>query len=380
MGDARVKKYAQIAGWGMYAPPKVLTNQDLEKMVDTSDEWIRRRVGICERHICAPGEATAGMATKAARAAIEVADVSPSKLDLIMVATVTPDYQFPAAASIVQDALGASRAAAFDLNAGCAGFVYGLYLGLGMISSELYSNVLVIGSDTLSRITDFQDRGTAVLFGDGAGAVLLSPSEQPTGIISCVLGSDGSGAEALLVPAGGSRRPATIETVQNRQHFIRMNGAEVYRFAVNAMARGARQAVQMAGLQMDDIKLVIPHQANIRIMEAAAKALKLRPDQMYCNVERYGNTSAATIPIALCEAIAEGRVKPGDHLVFVGFGAGLTWAAAVVQWGAPARATPAPWWRTVLHDLRGREAAVRSLTLRTRRRLDSLRNSNGHSD
>ena len=375
-----MKKYAQIVGWGMYAPQRILTNHDLEKMVDTSDEWIRRRVGIGERHICAPGEATASMATRAARAALEVADLSPSKLDLIIVATVTPDYQFPSAASIVQDALGASHAAAFDLNAGCAGFVYGLYVALGMIGAELYRNVMVIGSDTLSRITDFQDRSTAVLFGDGAGAVLLTATDQPTGVLSCVLGSDGSGAEALLVPAGGSRHPATVETVQNRQHFIRMNGAEVYRFAVKAMADGARQVVQMAGLQIEDIKLVIPHQANIRIMEAAAKALKLRPDQLYCNVERYGNTSAATIPIALCEALAEGRIKPGDYLLLVGFGAGLTWAAAVVQWGAPVGAASTPWWRSVLHDLRGREAAVRSLTLRTRRRLDSLRGADGRAD
>lgn len=371
-----MKRYAQIVGWGMYVPEKIITNQDLERMVDTSDEWIRTRTGIIQRRVAAPKESTATLATRAAQAAIQVADLSPSKIDLVIVATVTPDYLFPAVSCLVQDALGASHAGAMDVNSGCSGFVYGVAVAGALISSGVYDNILVIGSETLTRITDWSDRNTCILFGDGAGAVLMQATDTPTGLMASVLGSDGSGANIMLVPGGGSRHPPTLETVQNRLHYIKMDGKGVFRFAVPAIAKATQQVVKEAGLTMDDIDLLIPHQANMRIMHAAAKAMDLPLEKVYSNVERYGNTSAATIPIALCEAIEEGRVSPGDHLVFVGFGAGLTWAAAALQWGVPAVVPEFNWWKNFTHLLRQQEATLRSFALRTGRRLEGLRHSN----
>ncbi|MBI2940224.1 MAG: ketoacyl-ACP synthase III [Chloroflexi bacterium] len=370
-------RYAQITGWGRYVPSKVMTNLDLEKLVNTSDEWIRTRTGIAERRIGTPRDTTSSMALRAAQAALQVADLPPSKVDLVIVATLSPDYPMPATASLVQDALGASRAGAFDLNAGCSGFVYALSVGASMITGGLYQTVLVIGSDTVSRFVDWTDRGTCVLFGDGAGAVVLQESALPTGLRSCILGSDGSGAESLIIPAGGARSPATVDTVEARQHFIKMGGNEVFRFAVSAMCRASLQVIKQAGLEPDEIDLIIPHQANVRIIQAAAKSLGLPMEKFFVNVDRYGNTSAASIPIALCEAIEQGRVKPGDKLLFVGFGAGLTWAASVFEWGVGAELRPAPWWKSIVNTVIEREAGVRSFALRTGRRLDAVWRRNG---
>lgn len=371
--------YAQITGWGRYVPSKVLTNHDLEKMVDTSDEWIRTRTGIVERRICTPKDSTASMAVRAAQAALQVADLPPSKLDLIIVATATPDYPMPSTSSLVQDALGASHAGAFDLNAACSGFVYALAVGSMLIASGVHRNVLVIGSESLSRFIDWTDRSTCVLFGDGAGAVVLQESAVPSGLLSSILGSDGSGAQSLLIPAGGSRAPASVETLQARQHYVKMNGNEVYRFAVNTMSRVSAAAIRQAGLEPWDIDLVIPHQANIRIIHAAAKSLGIPVEKFFINVDRYGNTSSASIPIALCEAIEQERVQPGAKLLFVGFGAGLTWAATVFEWGGRTQPQDLPWWKWVVHNVLEQQAGVRSFALRTSRKVDAFwrRNGNG---
>lgn len=369
--------YAQIIGWGYAVPTRTLTNLEIEKMVDTSDEWIRTRTGISERRIAGPKESTSTLATRAAQNALQVADLSPSKVDLVIVATSTPDYPLPSTASIVQDSIGASKAGAFDVNAACAGFIYALSVANSMIASGIHETVLVIGADTLSRMIDWTDRSTCILFGDGAGALLLRRSDCPTGLRSCVLGSDGSGVGSLYVPAGGSRAPVTIEHIQNRQNFIKMKGSEVYRFAIQAITQATQQAVQAAGLTVDDIDLFIPHQANIRIIQSAAKALKIPPEKVFSNVHRYGNTSTASIPIALCEAIEMGKVSVGANLALVGFGGGLAWGAAIVQWGVDASPVPVAWWKSVMRNIHSREAVVRSFALRTQRRIDALRRLNG---
>jgi len=365
------KRHAQIVGWGKYVPSQVLTNDDLAKMVDTSDDWIRTRTGIVERRIAEPGETTSTMSIKAAQAALQVADVAPERLDLIIVTTATPDYLFPATACLVQDALGARRAGAFDLLAGCSGFVYGLGVGSQLIISGAYENVLVIGAETLSRIMDWTDRNTCVLFGDGAGALLLQASDAPGGVLSFTLGADGSGGDLLILPGGGSRHPASAETVAQKLHYARMNGREVFRFATRIMGHAAKEAIRAARLKIDDIDLFIPHQANIRIIESAAKHLKLPMDKVFVNLDRYGNTSCASIPIAVCEAIEEERIKPGDHLVLVSFGAGLTWAAAVVQWHVPLPAPGLPWWKRLLRRVGYRWAWLVSGLRRTYRKFNS---------
>ena len=372
-----MKRYAQIVGWGKYVPSKVLTNDELAATVDTSDEWIRTRTGIAERRIAAPKEATASMAVQAAREALAVADVDPARLNLIIVATATPDYLFPSTACLVQDALGAERAAAFDLAAGCSGFVYALAVGSQLIAAGAYELVLVIGSETPSRVVDWTDRATCVLFGDGAGAVLLQASEQPGGVLSYVLGADGSGADLLIMPAGGSRQPASAETVAQRLHYARMDGREIYRFATRTMSKAAEQAVQQAGLALEQVDLVVPHQANNRIIETVAKLLNLPDEKVFVNIDRYGNTSAASIPIAICEAVEAGRIKPDDHLVLVSFGAGLTWAAAVVQWGAKVKVAPPPWWKRAWYRLRDLLVALRSLWRRYLRWVDALHGEGG---
>ena len=369
--------YAQIVGWGYAVPTRIMTNSDIEQLVDTSDEWIRTRTGISERRIAGPKESTSTLATRAALNALQIGDLNPNKVDLVIVATSTPDFPMPSVASIVQDNIGASRAGAFDVNAACSGFIYALSVASGMIAGGLHENVLVIGADTLSRLVDWTDRSTCILFGDGAGAVLLRRSESPTGLRSCILGSDGSGVGSLFVPAGGSRAPITAEQVQARQHFIKMKGGEVFRFAVHAISQATQQAVQSAGMTMDDIDLFIPHQANIRIIQSAAKALKVPPDKVFCNVQRYGNTSTASIPIALCEAIEAGKVNVGSNLALVGFGAGLAWGAAIVQWGVDATPVPFAWWKSMVRNIHSREAVVRSFALRTQRRIDALRRVNG---
>ena len=365
------KRHAQIVGWGKYVPSQVLTNDDLAKMVDTSDDWIRARTGIVERRIADPRETTSTMSIKAAQAALQVADVAPERLDLIIVTTATPDYLFPATACLVQDALGARRAGAFDLLAGCSGFVYGLGVGSQLIISGAYENVLVIGAETLSRIMDWTDRNTCVLFGDGAGALLLQASDAPGGVLSFTLGADGSGGDLLILPGGGSRHPASAETVAQGLHYARMNGREVFRFATRIMGRAAKEAIKAAGLEIDDIDLFIPHQANMRIIQSAAKHLGLPMDKVFVNLDRYGNTSCASIPIAFCEAIEEERIKPGDHLVLVSFGAGLTWAAAVVQWHVPLPAPRLSWWKRLLRRVGYRWAWLASRLRRTYRKFNS---------
>jgi 3-oxoacyl-[acyl-carrier-protein] synthase-3 len=367
--NGRKPRYAQITGWGMYVPERVVTNDDIALLVDTSDEWIRSMTGIRERHIAAdPRETTASLAVRAARSALRVAGVSPSQVGLIIVATVTPEALFPSTASLVQDTLGARHAGAFDLSAGCSGFVYALSLASDVIRAGSTDHVLVIGSETLSRITDWSDRNTCILFGDGAGAVVVSVSEDECGVLASVLGSDGSGGELLTVPAGGSRCPPTLETVRNGDHYIKMNGREVFRFATTVVPRATEAVVQKAGWQLSEIAQVVPHQANSRIIESAAKRLGVPEEKFFTNLDRYGNTSAASVPIALCEAIQQGRIRPNDKLVLVGFGAGLTWAAVALKWGMPSPVKRPIWYRRWMASLTVAWARARSAFLRTERR------------
>ncbi len=322
---------ATITGWGKYLPPNVMTNKDLEKIVDTTDEWIQKRTGIKKRRIADEDTATSDLALEASKAALEKANLDPKELDLIIVSTVTPDMAFPATACIIQDKIGAEKAAAFDLEAGCSGFVYGLSVGAQFIESGLYDNVLVIGAETLSKITDWDDRNTCVLFGDGAGAAVLQPTEKG-GFLSFDLGSDGSGADALYMEAGGSKKPASLETVKNRQHYIRMEGNPVFKFAVKTMKNASKDVLKKANLTTDDIDLLIPHQANTRIIKSARRRLKLDEEEVYVNLPEVGNTSSASVAIALTEAVEKGKIQNGDHVLLVAFGAGLTWAAGVLEW------------------------------------------------
>jgi 3-oxoacyl-[acyl-carrier-protein] synthase-3 len=310
----------------------VLTNFDLEKMVDTSDEWIRTRTGIVERRIADPDVPTSSLGLAAARAALESASVKPEDLDLIVVATVTPDMFFPCTASILQRSLGAAGAAAFDILVGCTGFVHGLAAAGALLATGPYDRALVVGAETLSKITDWQDRSSCVLFGDAAGAAVLAPVAEGRGILAYSLGNDGANADALKIPAGGSRMPSSEDTVANRLHYLIMNGPEVFKFAVRSMAEYSAEAVSRAGLTMSDIDVVIPHQANLRIIEAAAKRLNIPYDRFVRNLDRYGNTSAASIPLALDEAVRQGRIRPGNHLLFCSFGAGLSWGTMVLRW------------------------------------------------
>ncbi|HYN90003.1 MAG TPA: beta-ketoacyl-ACP synthase III [Ardenticatenaceae bacterium] len=322
---------AYIRGWGKYVPPQVMTNNDLARFVDTDDEWIRARTGIAERRVAGKTDTTLTMAIKAGREALRVADFDPTQVELIIVGTTTPDRVFPSTASMVQDDLGAERAAAFDLAAACSGFVYALSVATTMLQTGAANNALVIGADAMSHILDWSDRNTCVLFGDGAGAFFLEAHDQPGGILSFELGSDGSGGELLTGPmVGNTYEPAVGATLSHE--FMAMNGRAVFRFATRIMGVAAERAVAKAGLAPEDIDLFIPHQANVRIIEAAAKHLKLPMEKVYVNIHRYGNTSAASIPVAWCEAIEEGRLRPGDRVVMVGFGGGLSWGAVVAQW------------------------------------------------
>jgi len=358
-----MRRHTHIVGWGKYVPEKVVTNDDLSQMVDTSDEWIRTRTGIRERHIASDQETTASMSIAAAREALRVADADPAKIDLIIVGTITPEYFFPSTACLVQDALGARQAAAFDLSAGCTGFVYALSIASHAIEAGAYQLALVIGAETLSRIIDWTDRHTCILFGDGAGAVVLQASEHHGGVLSSTLGADGSGGELLMLPGGGSHFPPTLESVTNGLHYLHMDGRRVYRFATRIMARATRQALKKAGLSSEDLSLLIPHQANQRIIDSAMRGLKLEDGQVFVNLDRYGNTSSASVPIALCEAVEAGRVRRGDTLVLVGFGAGLTWAAAAVCWSVPLPVATPPRWRVAVRWTRYRWAAVRRRAL-----------------
>lgn len=320
-----------IIGWGKYTPEAVLTNADLEQMVDTSDEWIVARTGIRERRIVSKDENTSDMATAAARDALKMAGVRPRDLGLIIVATSSPDYLTPPVSSQIQHALGARDVGAFTLVAGCAGFVYALTTAQQYIANGVCDNVLVIGVELLSRFLDWEDRSTCVLFGDGAGAVVMQVSEEPAGVLSSVLGSDGSGAEHLILPAGGVAMPPTHETIDQGLHTLKMNGNQVFRFASRIIGKALRQVIREAGITSDDIDLFIPHQANLRIIESAAKYVGFPAEKIFINIDRYGNTSAASIPIALVEAFEQGRARVGDTLAFVAFGAGLSWAAAIVK-------------------------------------------------
>jgi len=323
---------AKITGIGFYAPEKILTNKDLEKMVETTDEWIKTRTGMSERHIADEKTATSDLATQAALRAIEMAKIKPEEIDIIMVGTVSPDMAFPSSACFVQNNIKATKAAAFDLSAACSGFIYGLTLAKGMIVSGEAKTILVIGADCLSKLTDWTDRNTCVLFGDGAGAVVLQSTEEDTGLLSSYIFSDGTKTHLLEVPAGGSRTPFSEEVLKNRSNFIKMEGNEVFKNAVKGMERAIDTALLKVGLKYEDVSLVIPHQANIRIIESISKRMKLPPEKVFINLEKYGNTSSASIPIAMTEAYAAGRLKKGDILVITAFGAGLTMGAAVIKW------------------------------------------------
>ncbi len=321
-----------ILGTGSYLPEKVLTNFDFEKMVDTSNEWIVSRTGIETRHVAHEEQATSDLSAEAAKRAMEAAGITAEDLDLIIVGTITPDHAFPSTACLVQDLIGAKNAAAFDLSAACSGFLYGVNVAKQFIATGAYNNVLVIGAETMSRILDYKDRNTCVLFGDGAGAVVLGPVEDGKGILAMELGADGTGGKFLLQPAGGSRKPATIQSVEERLHYVRMEGSEVFKFAVRAMGGSSARAVDQAGLTLDDISFLVPHQANLRIISAAAKRLKLPLDKVQVNLNRFGNMSAASIPVALDEAVRNGKINEGDNIVLVGFGGGLTWGSCVINW------------------------------------------------
>ena len=326
------KKHAGIIGIGSYVPEKVITNGDLEKIIDTSDTWIVERTGIRERRVVAEGQATSDLATIAAERALADAGVSAEELDLIIVATVTPDMVFPSVACLVQNNLKAVNAAAFDLTAVCSGFMYALVTGSTFIQTGMYKKILIIGAEALSTITDWTDRNTAILFGDGAGAAVLAEVPEGFGVLGVHLGAEGAGGDLLKMPAGGSRLPATAETVAQRLHYTRMDGNEVFKFAVKVMGEAVKHALEMANLTTADIDYLVPHQANIRIIQSAAKRVGMPMDKVVVNVDKYGNTSAASIPIALDEAVKGGKVKKGDTIAMVGFGGGLTWAASIVKW------------------------------------------------
>lgn len=321
-----------ILGVGSALPAKTVTNFDLEKMIDTSDEWIRTRTGICERRVAEEGVTTSDLATRAAAAALQDAGITAGEVDVIIVATASPDAPLPATACYVQAKLGAPKAAAFDVAAGCTGFIYGLSIGSQFVRTGAYKRVLVIGAEVLSRVLDWTDRTTCVLFGDGAGAVVLGPVDRP-GLLGLKMGSDGSMADILAIPAGGVKMPACLDTVEGRQHYVKMlSGNEVFKFAVRVMGEIAQEALDEAGVVKEDLDYLIPHQANWRIIEAARKRFDLPQDRVVVNIDRYGNMSSASIPVALDEAIRSGRIKRGDLLALVGFGAGLTWGAAIMRY------------------------------------------------
>ncbi len=331
------KLFAHIIGWGMAVPDNVMTNQDLAAIVETSDEWIVARTGIRERHIATERDSTATLGLKAAKNALEVANIRPSDLDLVIVATSTPENIFPSTASLIQGWLGATKAGAFDLSAACSGFVYGVDMAAQAIAAGRCKNVLVIGAETMSRIMNWNDRGTCILFGDGAGAVVLQANETEGGVLSAVLRSDGTGYDLLGVPTVGSRDTRDFEPngIEHNLFKMHMNGGEVFKFGTRVIGESIQQVLEMAGVRLEELSLIIPHQANERIILAAARSLKVEKDIFMCNVDRYGNTSAASIPIALCEAVQQGRINEGDYIAFVGFGGGLAWASMLIKWGIP---------------------------------------------
>lgn len=331
-GGAVTNRSVGIIGTGAYVPEKVLTNAELEKMVDTTDEWIVTRSGIRERHIARGDEATSDMAAEASRRALAQAGVAAEDVDLIIVATITPDMVFPNTACLVQNLIGARKATCFDIEAACSGFLYAMNVAAQFIKTGAVKTALVIGAEKLSTVTDWQDRATCVLFGDGAGAVVMRECDAAQGFLATVTGSDGSLADLLKIPGGGSRNPTSIETVEKRMHYMQMVGKEVFKNAVRNMGEAARNALEESGLTMDDVALVVPHQANMRIVEAIRERLGVGPEKFYVNLDRMGNMSAASIPVALDEAVRCGKIKQGDVVVMVAFGGGFTWGATVVRW------------------------------------------------
>jgi 3-oxoacyl-[acyl-carrier-protein] synthase-3 len=319
----------------MAAPERVMTNDEIAKVVETNDTWIRERTGIRERRIAREDQFPSTLAVDASIKALKVANLRPTDLDLIICSTSSPEYIFPATACLIQDQLGATKAGAFDLLAACSGFIYALNMGAQAIRSGSIKSALVIGSETLSRFVNWKDRNTCILFGDGAGAFVLQASDQPGGVLSAVMHSDGSGADLLTLAGGGSRYPVNESTLLNGKHYIEMDGKEVFRFATRVMASATQEVLACAGLTLDQVQWIVPHQANIRIIEAAARGLKLPMDRFIVNLERYGNTSTASIPIAMVEALEKGQIKPGQKIVMVGFGAGLTWGALAAEWTGP---------------------------------------------
>lgn len=328
-------RYAAITGWGMAVPRRIVTNDELASRIDTSDEWIRTRTGIAQRHVAGPDEYTSVLATAAGREALARAGVGPEAVDTVIVATCTPDRPFPATACTVQHSLGIPRAGAFDLVAACSGFVYGLSVGSGLIRGGMSRTLLLIAADVFTHLIDWDDRNTSVLFGDGAGAVVLRAADQPFGLLASNIGSWGEGEALMAVDAGGTLMPATPELLGQRRQYVYMHGREIFKHAVRGMCESAEQAVADAEVGLDAIRLVVPHQANLRIIEAVAKRLELPMERFFINLDRYGNTSAASVPIALYEAAQEGRLAEGDLVLLTAFGGGLTWGSAVVRWGTP---------------------------------------------
>ncbi|MBT3239338.1 MAG: ketoacyl-ACP synthase III [Chloroflexi bacterium] len=359
--------YAHITGWGTAIPEKILTNEEISTMVDTNPEWIVERTGIRTRHIAAPEDTSATLGAAASLKALEMANVPPSAVDLVITATSSPAYVFPATASLIQDSIGATNAGAFDLSAACTGFIFALNMATQLIRSGQIKTAVVVGAETLSRYVDWTDRGTCILFGDGAGAFVLQASSVQGGVISSVMRSDGSGGDLLSVPASGSAMPATAKTIEQGMHFIKMNGREVFRFATRVMARASEEAIEKAEWRLDQVEIIIPHQANKRIIEAAARGLKLPIEKFAINVDKYGNTSTASIPIAAVEMVENGRLKKNDKTVLVGFGAGLTWGAVTVIWKEPFPAD-----KSVNIDFYQFLARIRSFLLRVARRIEGL--------
>ncbi|NJP05187.1 MAG: ketoacyl-ACP synthase III [Chloroflexaceae bacterium] len=328
-----MEHYAAIIGWGMSVPRRVVTNDELARQIDTSNEWIRSRTGIGERRIASADEYTSVLATAASQQAIERAGIAPEAIDLVILATSTPDRPFPATASVIQAQLGIPRAGAFDVVAACSGFVYGLHIANSMIQSGAHQTILLVAADLFSHILNWHDRNTCVLFGDGAGAVVLQQRDQPLGLLSAVLGSAGEYESLMLIERGGTRQPLSAENSHLQDRYFSMHGREVFKHAIREMALSSQQAIEEAGLQPDAINLIIPHQANLRIIEVLIKRLEIPFKRVFVNLERYGNTSAASVPIALCEAVEQGQLHDGDHVLLTSFGGGFTWASAVVRWG-----------------------------------------------
>ncbi|HEY4482342.1 MAG TPA: beta-ketoacyl-ACP synthase III [Candidatus Brocadiaceae bacterium] len=328
----RQNQRASITGIGSYLPNKVLTNYDLEKMVDTSNDWIIQRTGIKERRIVENGVTTSDIATQASLRAMEDADVSPKDLDMIITSTITPDHIFPSTSCYIQQKIGATRACAFDILAACAGFIYALSIGQSFINSGAMKTVLVVGAECLSKITDYTDRATCVLFGDGAGAVIIQRDPVKHEILSSILAADGSEADVLIMPGGGARNPASLESVQQRLHYIQFRGKEVFKLAINNITNLILETAKENGLTLDDIDLIIPHQSNLRIIEATMEKLGLPMEKAFVNIDKYGNTSSASVPIAIDEARKEGRLRKGNIVMLVAFGGGLTWGSSVIRW------------------------------------------------